>query len=486
MCLGTNLVSSIDSSTNKMVLKNIVTEKIVSSNITSNSIYNYYGYFSSYNYVYANSNLPIAIFGEFNSLMTQNTISYVDCYGNLLKQEKISYRKELMNYQTKTINEYIYIVLYKSDDGSSDVFFRYKYNNNKYLVESITAEEYSNAISSNGSTQPTEYNDGLTPYYDSNGNVIAYVYGNSNSFFLYDANKHYLNNINLSSFGFNSYNAALLLEKKLWYFKNETYYESELNKGSKPTYKCKCLEIDLITGQVYYNDNFKYFVKDSFTKTTNKTFDYCYITYYDVNEKGELSDTLKCVILKDKLTFSNAFVYDGFTTKVYTIDENTLLAYFDSGIYVVTERERTLLNNINIVSFFENGDVIYTNQDSKYYKCKLTDLIDSVKTFEGGVYYLSSSTYNGKSISINYDTTSRKYTTGNLVLNSSYLSLAQKGIYVTQNAIYVGDNKIISCDSGVTITQVSSMDYNSDTTIYKVRLSTSEYKYFLYSSVLEN
>lgn len=481
-CLGSNLTTVYENS--KYALKNFKTEQVICSDIRKNAILDYYGYFQVYNYVYANSSLPIAIYGTYNSSSSKFTINYVDPYGEILKTESLYSNKCLYRFSTKTVGDYIYFVIQQADGYSENVYFRYKCEDKKYSVELITEYEYSNAASEN---EPIgyEYTDDLVECYDSKGQVFAYYYSSTYSYFLYDANKHYLNNIHLSSFGFNSNVITLRLEKKICLFKNDSYYESEMTKGSNPTYKCRCLEIDLSTGQVSYIENFKYYVVYATSKTVNKVFDYCYFTYYDVKDNGELSKTEKCVILKDKLAFENAFIYDGFTSNVYIVDDNTLLANFDTGLYLVTQNERTRINGISSISYFENGNIIYRNKDSKYYTCKLSDILESIKKFEGGVTYLSTNTYNGKTISYDYDSKTGKYIANGLELNQNFVSYAELGIYITDKCVYVGDNKII--DGGeLSISQVTNYITFGDSVIYRVRFSDSTYIYFKYNSVLED
>lgn len=481
-CLGSNLCTVYENST--YVLKNFNTKQEICSDIYRSAVYDAYGQFERYNYVYANSSLPIAIYGVYNSSTAITTIHYVDPYGKSLATETTTNgdMKYLGNVYSKTVGDYNYFYLQPADGFTQNEYFRYKYNGAKYIVESISENDYNNA---NGTNNPAEYEylDNLIECYDSNGQVFAYYYSKDNSYFLYDANKHYLNNINISSFGFNSYSASLRLEKKLCFFKNEEYYESQINRGSNATYKCRCLEIDLSTGKVSYNDDFKYYVVSVNNRITNNAYDCCYVIYYDVKDNGELSKLQKCVILHDELSFENAFIYDGFRS-AYKVDDNTLLAYFDTGLYLVTPNERTIISGINNITYFEDGSILYSNIDGKYYTCKLSDILETIKSFEGGFTYLSINTYNGKAISYDYDAKTGKYIANGLELNSSYLSYARTGIYVTEKCIYVGNEKIV--DGGeLTINQISNYASFGDSTIYRVRFTDGSYKYFMYKCVLE-
>lgn len=480
-CLGSSLGVTYENS--KYVLKNLSSQKVICSDVYNIGFYDYNGYFQGYNNVHAYNQLPVAIYCTYNSSSSQITINYVDPYGTTLKTEVLpsGNYKYISTISTKKVGDYDYFSIQQADGYSENLYFRYKYENKKYVVEEISQAEFTNAT---GDSLEYEYKDELVECYDSKGRIFAYYYYNSNSLFLYDEDKHYLNNVNLASFGFDSSLFLLRLEKKMYYFKNEAYYESQMTRGSNPTYKCRCLEIDLTTGKVYYNDDFKYYVLEAVDRTTNNTFQYGYVTYYEVLDNRELSKIKKCVILKDKLSFKDAFVYDGFTTNIYKVDDNSLLVNFNSGLYLVTKTERTRINGITNILYFENGNIMYLNKDNKYYTCKLSNILESVKSFDGGYTYLSTDTYNGKTTSYNYDSNTKKYMANGLELNPSFATFARQCIYVTDNCVYVDENKII--DGGtLSITQFSSYASIGDATIYRVRFSNGSYKYLKYSYVVE-
>ena len=488
-CLGSNLISYKNEDKGTYTLKNIFTNRTIKSGITQNGIMiSYYGGFNSYGNVYASNEFPVAIFAEYDALQRKNEVTYIDCYGKKLRTETIDTIRYLGETTKKVIDDYTYVCVNMSNEPNEPFCFRFSFKDDKYVVETIDFEEYEDIelATSVENNSVTEYKDGLEPIYDGENEIIAYYYGNLyGKIVLYDEDKEYVTTFNPSSYGFGSGYKTLRLEDKICLFQSEEYYEKAMEVGSKKTYKCKLLEFDLTNGNVEYDNDFKYFVDNCYTKVNDGKFCYAYILFRNLNEKGELSDISKCVILKDELSFDESFVYDRLPQTVYRIDKNSLLIYLDSQWYYVTKDNRVMLNGISILSFYKDGTVLYRNQDQKYYTCKLDSIKESIKSLDGGLTYISSHLYNGKLISYNYDETSEEYLMGDLILKKGYINLATSGIYVTDNSIHIGDDLIFSCDEDIEIKKVDWFTTIDNKRIYKITLSTDEIRYFWFSSVEE-
>ena len=198
---------------------------------------------------------------------------------------------------------------------------------------------------------------------------------------------------------------------------------------------------------------------------------YSYITYYELNKKGEKSDILRCAILDDELTFKDSFVYDGFTSDIYKISFNEILARFGSNYYYVSVSKRTLINNFELISINNDGSAVYIKND-KYYTCEISNIAnDIVKAEEHS--YISSNKYNGNYAY--YDLENGTYNNNELI----YSEPAQKGIYITKNFIEAFGSLVYSTSGTVVINSAYLLSSAIDSEIYRLTLSNGVKKYLV-------
>lgn len=476
-CLGSNLVTY--STIMGTELWNFAEDENIAENLVNlDFVYDYYRFNG---YVFADSTLPIVIYKSNDNSLPTNEVYVADCYGSFLTKLQLSENAQIYRSGSKTVGDTTGFKLTfnsgNNNDNSTDYYFSYLFDGETYDVKLINKEKYENL-----SLLLDDNEDDLAPQYDGNGELIGYLSFSYGTINVYDSNRSFLNSVKLSSFGFEDLYQTLRLEKQICFFKNDIYYENELEKGSEDTYKSKCLIINLIDGKVSYNGNYKYYVKSCYSASDEEQFKYAFVTFYELNNKGEKDDILKCVVLKDKLNFNKPFVYDGLTTYVYNINDSAVLARYDSGYYYITNTDRTLLNDITFVAFYENGDVLFKNKNDKYCQCRLVDIVRSSKIIEG-VAYMSIDKYNGKTISYDINNSTNSYFVGDKILLNNYVDLAKKGLYITKNSISIGDDTIFATTGNINISNVSVVISSGAVTLYSVRLNDGTYRYFVYECI---
>ena len=477
-CLGSNLVSY---GSGPFSLMNFKTGEVITSKVNYTGLYSDYQ-FSSYNYVYANSGLPIVIWSEYDSNYNVNRVFFSDPYGKVLNLLESGSSTSISYSSIKYLSDYTCFCI--KDNYDNYYCFKYVLNDNEYKVQTMDYAEFEAA--SNQANLTPEYEDGLIPQYDKKGNIYGYIHISDDIYYLYDSKKVFLNSVNISSYGFND-SPSIELEKKLVFFKSETYYDNESNRSSKTSYKCKCLEIDCSNGNVYFNDDFKYFIVDVDEYDISNYSKYSCVKYCELNERRELDSILKCAILTDKLDFSDSFVYDGFEGDVYALESGKYLALFGEEYYLVSRENRTLLKGVEIEAI-NNGRIIFTNQNSKYYMCDAKGFEEKIKDLSDGKTYISSVTYNGSLIVLDYSQEKDCYVKDLYEIQSKFLYLAKMGIYVEKDKIYIGNGKIMDFSSSGTDLSIYSIDglYSLDgIRVYRVILSDGSYYYFSYNRVIQ-
>lgn len=474
-CLGSNLAVVYNTDLGKYVLQNYLTNAIICQNLASNV--SALGY-SSYEGVCANSSFPLAIYSTYDAETTKTTVNFVDPYGNIIstfQSDSSVYYNDYHIYYTD--NDYVF---YFGLEGysSDDIYFRSEYKDCKYEVTVTTEEIFNNPPEDEYNIDPNAFNDGLTPLYNEKGKIYAYVGGDSDAFFIYDKNKKYVNNIDLAGYGMDV-DFVIPLIGKIIFIDEDVYYENVMERSSEETYKVKCLEVNLKTGATKYTDHFKYYIEDVYynDQEEDKQFKYCYVLFNKLNKNGEKEDQLKCAFVKNNLKFNNSFIYDGFDNRVYKLDKKTLIAYYDSQAFVVTKKTRNELTKVSIGLVSENGDIIYQNQNGKYYESNGKDFVEAYQTFEKGYDYISEFPVNGKRIKIeaNDDGTYRVDHVNQWTVDGKYYSIAQQGVFVVGTKVYVGTKEAFSCASGESIQSVSVG--NDFGTIFTITITTSEKTY---------
>ena len=474
-CTGTNL-ALVKNSSDVYSIINFIEGTTICANVSNKSISTSYKYNSAKFMVYYASS-PIVIYQTQSG--TSYTAHFVDCYGNELMTENNGGTYSLYDFISKNFDDCTYCGIESSIGWS---YFRSEYKDSKYTVEKITEDEYKNPSSKNHEETSSGYDDGLTPLYNSKGKVVAYYNGDlEGSFFLYDKKKKYLNNIAISSYGM-EHGIPLFLENNLYYFLNDEYYEKAIERSSEETYKCKCLEINLKTGKVKYNDDFKYYVIDADFYVEDDKYRFGYVLYCDLNKNGEKENIIRCAICDDKLSFKDSFVYDGIEIdEVYQLPNKAIVAFYNSGFYYITKNDKVYFNNAYLSSFTKDNELIYVNQNNKYYICKAKDIKESIKDLSNGHYYISSYTYNGESIKIDETNDSKKMTANGHQFLADYLSSAKKGIYIDSNSVTIGEQQIYATSDGISIVNVSFVASAAEKELYSIKLSNNNVIYFYYN-----
>lgn len=477
-CLGSELYICYNKTDNDYVFKGLQlgdasytleSDIVRSSNTSSSSI--------NYRYV-ANSEFPIFVYGK-RSNTGDTQIVYADCYGKTIKIVNTDEEKRV------TLDrgfEYNHTVYFYAEEGYSDVqYFKYTYKDNKYIVSAIEEREYSTAYSLQRKIGQNHAE--LTPMYDKNGEIFSYVSLDGFTYYIYDKNEHYLNAVNLYSFGMSRSDVELRFEKKICYYHCDEYYENVNQKSSQRSYRCRCLEIDLSNGEVSYDDDFKYYICDSKTVTDKNKYQYTYFRYYELNDKKETKSVLMCSVAKENLSFDKAFVYDGFDGEVYKIDRNTCLAKFDGEYYICTKDDRKLLANISSLKFIPDNKVIFTNSEGKYCICGKSEFVEYSKNPSQVYEYVSPCKYFGDYLKVSVDTQTNVYKAVNggktNILNNAFFDLLSYGLVVNNGGILLPNGTFVyplNSDNVVSISRLFSLN---GTDLFDVLLDDDEVYFFL-------
>lgn len=474
-------------------LKNIETGYTVSNFIPSNYLYSYSGNFNSQNRYYYSSSYPVVLFTTYTD--SNAKLCIVDSNGNYLYSDSFASYYYIESANTKTVNGTLFFTLSITGNSNynsvrNDFYFRYDASNNVRPVVEISANEYNNATTTSSSTyeQSVKYKDGLTPVYSKTESIIGYVYVDSNNLFnIYDTNKVFLNSINPTSFGIDNSN-GIRIGNYLFFYKNNEYYSNELDKGSEKKYKNKCLTVDLTTGKVSYNDDFKYYISDVTQRpndegTRNK---YVMVKYYTLNEDRTLSNILMCSIMDEELDFSNSYAYDGEINSVTKINNNYLIARIDDNYYLISNSSRILLNGLTNFKFFKDGNIMYKNsQDNLYYYVSSNEIVSKYKSIGEGFGYVSVDKFDGKNIGCKYDKVASKYIYASSYIKSDYLYYINSGIIVCENDVYVVNQKVSNNKSDVKVLSVNYVVNRTNNKIISINYDdgSSQYVKLTYSTL---
>ena len=476
-CLGTNLAYQIDDATGNYRLINFATNATICEVMTNTHLSTgMYGTLARVGRAYYHNVLPIVVYEENDSVM-----KIVDPYGTLIHSEVLEADNVITSYHSFDIKDDLYFYLVFSN--SDNIYLKAHYENNHYTVEKINEVIYREMEDARND----QSDDGLMPLYDRKGKVYGYIYWDTETIFIYNSKKQFLNNVNPEAFGIDIDN-MIFLEKKLVFYTNDVYVKKNLDAGSKQTYKCRCLTVDLKNGKVSYNDNFKYYILNAEEmiyegdEEDEYTYKCCKVIFQKLNKRGEREDVNRCVILTNKLSFRNSFIYDGFED-VFMLNKKTLLAYYSHDAFLITKKGKTLLYDCDWLQIAPNGLAVYSI-NNEYYSCQPSELAKTYRDSKNGAYYISSDTYNGSLLTITYDKQNNEYKAGSYTLLNGYVDYAKKGIYVTADQIYVGSQSILSY-STKTISEITTFATFGESIAYQVRFEDSSYAYFIVETQLE-
>ena len=431
----------------------------------------------------SNYNFPIAVIEEYINATDHQTV-FVDCYGNALKRANIGGKKTITfeNHFYRNDVDYLFISLLSSDNPINyNFYFKYTGTSDGYSVSAIEEKEYNDAFDIYNGNQD------LIPWYDRKGNIIAHIYRSNGIFYIYDKNQNFVNSFNYGSFSsYMSANSLFLeFEKKMYIFSYGEYYANVSEKSSKTSYKCACIEIDIVTGKVSYDDDFKYFIEDTDTIKYDNKYQYTCFTYYELNDKGERGDLLMCSIAKKCLSFENSFVYDGFNGKVYKVNRNSVIAQFSGIPYVCTKNERKVL--YSNIAYFVSGNKIIAGKVSASYSgkcfiCDRNDFVENNKNPSVLYDYISGYRYFGDYITINSDSKTGEYKCTNngitLDVDSAYFNFVDKGCIVNRGGIYLPNGEMILSSSRSLVGSVGIVLSINNFSIFEVNLNDSTTIYF--------
>ena len=452
-------------------LKKIETGTNVTSVTPSNSISDYSGKFSSKNRYYYSSSYPIVLYTTYDDSSTR--LSIVDSNGYSVYSRSFGTYYYIESADSKYVDNYLLFTLTISGTSGSSTereVFYFIYDTSDILsgIRYSSAEEYANATSSSSVTTTKIYKDGLTPVY-SNEKIISYYSVDKNSLVnIYNEYKEFVNSFNPTSFGIDIKN-SVRIGNNIFFYKNVEYYQSELEKGSEKKYKNKCLIVDLSNGKISYNDDFKYYIEYATQRSYDTKKEYALIKYYSLKEDRTLSNILMYSIMTDEIDFSNSFAYDGEINSVTKISSNYLIAKIDENYYLISKNSRTLLNGLTDFKFYEDGNIMYkNNQDNLYYYVSSSEFESKYKEIGTGFGYVSKDKYDGKNIGCKYDSSTYKYTYGTSNVKSDYLTFINYGVIVCENDVYVVNNKVSTYGSEVKVSSVGTVVDTTKTKVFSV------------------
>ena len=174
-------------------------------------------------------------------------------------------------------------------------------------------------------------------------------------------------------------------------------------------------------------------------------------------------------IMTDEIDFSNSFAYDGEINSVTKISSNYLIAKIDENYYLISKNSRTLLNGLTDFKFYEDGNIMYkNNQDNLYYYVSSSEFESKYKEIGTGFGYVSKDKYDGKNIGCKYDSSTYKYTYGTSNVKSDYLTFINYGVIVCENDVYVVNNKVSTYGSEVKVSSVGTVVDTTKTKVFSV------------------
>lgn len=487
-CLDSELYVCREIETDTFSLRRINKTEPIATNLIDFII----GTFAEQNSVYTTGNittiynrfLPVVIYTYTDSASDYQLV-VADCYGNTIKSESVSDNKRISFSEREYINGIYYFFI---DIELDTLFFKYRVDDNEHInVSIITEEEYDDAAYSTSSTN--QDSEKLNPMYDREGEIFAYTSQIGDVYNVYDKDKKFLNAVNLNSFGLRNYRVEIALEKKVCFFRADTYTENEMTKSSKTTYKCSCLQIDLSNGEISYDDDFKYFLVGGSAIIIDNKYQYTCFTYYEINSKRELGNVLLASIAKENLSFNNSFVYDGFGMDAYLLDKKTVLCSFNGKSCICTKDKRKYFTDISGVEFIPNNKVLFRDKDDKHCVCDRSNFlsyVDSDFTNNSLVTkydYISNHRFYGDYIKLTYDTSKERYYCNNLPVDSKYVNFINYGLLITDFGINYFKGAIYTATNDATILNVSYVFSLNDTILFKLDLSNGETQYFFIESV---
>ncbi|MBO4666892.1 MAG: hypothetical protein J5666_02020 [Bacilli bacterium] len=457
----------------------IIVNLAAGGELSVRSKYNYlrtndYDFSSGMNGIFASYNLPIVIMETSDAY-----IKVFDHMGNLLYTSPNAMTENTYIDECYSSKNNHYCLSF-TGGVEAEFYFRYTEKDGAYTVTVITEDQFNNPAEAE-----EEEVENLNKLYNRKGKLFGYYRFDGSQLFLYNTKKNYINNVDVSSFGFDP-EECIWLETKVIFYANDQYFEKLVEQSSKTTYKCRTLEVNLKNGKVKYNDNSKYYIEGTHTiwedvenEQDEDAYKYrsCVVLFNKLNKRGEREDVLRCSILKNRLTYNKSYVYDGFE-EAYALDKKTLLVEYEAGYYLVDKKGKQTLNGLNIIGTSGDGSVLVSDTEGeKYAICQISDLAKFAQKPDFKYNSVSYSLYNGKFITIEEKDGEYKY--GDVVLDDSYLKLANKGIIVTSSGVAIGNDNVLSF-GGKTVKNITQMGSTTNYVFYKVSFSDGTYGYFSY------
>lgn len=479
--LGSNLIKYDSKETyNTQLIYNYKTDRVVSEPIDKSvRLYSENNY--EYSAIVTNSKYPLIVYVTYDELNAKYITNYADAYGRILIQKDyiINERLYITGKYEIDMTGYFYV---NNITSKEILYFKFLIDDatKEYAVNVITEEAYNNV----DTKIPTS--DGYKKIYDSKGDIIGYT----KTFwlrhiFFYDKNYNYLNNVNLDSYGFNSISEEFRTEKEVYYVNRREYRMSSSYYGPIK-YQITLLKVDLTTGEITFDNDFRYVILDSSTINKDDKFLVSAVTFSELNEDNEISGIIKTAFFTDEFSLNEYTIGDALATRSYKLSDDTLLVYYNDVYHIVRSDSVDIVNGLTILSI-SDGNILYMD-NSNYYLSSYNEFISAFNNLENPKRFISTYTNNGKRVSYIYDQQEAVFVMddSNFKIIYNYIELAKKGIYVTEEKLYINDELLISEEGSSIISVTPIINIEPTEYIYRVSLRNNltyeiTYQYFYYN-----
>ena len=479
--LGSNLIKYDSKETyNTQLIYNYKTDRVVSEPIDKSvRLYSENNY--EYSAVVTNSKYPLIVYVTYDELNAKYITNYADAYGRILIQKDYITNERL--YITGKYEIDMTGYFYVNNITSKEIlYFKFLIDDatKEYAVNVITEEAYNNV----DTKIPTS--DGYKKIYDSKGDIIGYTKTLwLRHIFFYDKNYNYLNNVNLDSYGFNSISEEFRTEKEVYYVNRREYRMSSSYYGPIK-YQITLLKVDLTTGEITFDNDFRYVILDSSTINKDDKFLVSAVTFSELNEDNEISGIIKTAFFTDEFSLNEYTIGDALANRSYKLSDDTLLVYYNDVYHIVRSDSVDIVNGLTILSI-SDGNILYMD-NSNYYLSSYNEFISAFNNLENPKRFISTYTNNGKRVSYIYDQQKAVFVMDDskFKIEYNYIELAKKGIYVTEDKLYINDELLISEEGSSIISVTPIINIEPTEYIYRVSLRNNLtyeiiYQYFYYN-----
>lgn len=479
--LGSNLIKYDSKETyNTQLIYNYKTDRVVSEPIDKSvRLYSENNY--EYSAIVTNSKYPLIVYVTYDELNAKYITNYADAYGRILIQKDYITNERL--YITGKYEIDMTGYFYVNNITSKEIlYFKFLIDDatKEYAVNVITEEAYNNV----DTKIPTS--DGYKKIYDSKGDIIGYTKTLwLRHIFFYDKNYNYLNNVNLDSYGFNSISEEFRTEKEVYYVNRREYRMSSSYYGPIK-YQITLLKVDLTTGEITFDNDFRYVILDSSTINKDDKFLVSAVTFSELNEDNEISGIIKTAFFTDEFSLNEYTIGDALANRSYKLSDDTLLVYYNDVYHIVRSDSVDIVNGLTILSI-SDGNILYMD-NSNYYLSSYNEFISAFNNLENPKRFISTYTNNGKRVSYIYDQQKAVFVMDDskFKIEYNYIELAKKGIYVTEDKLYINDELLISEEGSSIISVTPIINIEPTEYIYRVSLRNNLtyeiiYQYFYYN-----